>query len=117
MTHAQSTLITSDWTNRFEYDWRSSDGQLRLRGLAHPRIPYSLADFQPETAGRLLMGQDVLLCSATGDGKTTTIYLYCIARPDTVNIIISPTNALESDMVCLFTLGGTFISLIIGYEL
>ncbi|GJE92461.1 hypothetical protein PsYK624_086150 [Phanerochaete sordida] len=95
----QQDSTESDWHTRFKYDWQTSAGHARLRELAEPRLSFSLGDFQVKNTCRLLMGQDVVLVSATGDGKTALAYVYAMARPDTITVVVSPTNALESDMV------------------
>ena len=93
--------MTSDWSARYNYIWTNAAGQARLESIAQPRLQYEPSpDLQMMNTGRLLMGQDVLCISATGSGKTALVHMYSMARPDTITIVISPTNALESDMVC-----------------
>lgn len=45
------------------------------------------------------MGQNLACVWATGEAKTSVFYLYSLVRPATLSIVVSPTNALESDMV------------------
>ena len=98
MAPAQSTPDV-DQASRSDYDWTTSAGQDRLKDVTQPHFTFELSQFQYQNTARLLVGQDVLVISATGDGKTMLIYLYCMVRPETINLVISPTNALESDMV------------------
>ncbi|PSS06893.1 hypothetical protein PHLCEN_2v3495 [Hermanssonia centrifuga] len=45
------------------------------------------------------MGEDVLCVSATGDGKSALMYMYSMVHDDTMTLVVSPTNALEVDMI------------------
>ncbi|KIM82710.1 hypothetical protein PILCRDRAFT_7622 [Piloderma croceum F 1598] len=47
----------------------------------------------------MLNGQDVLCLNATGDGKSTLIYLASIAWKGMITLVVCPTNFLESDLV------------------
>ncbi|KAI0077319.1 hypothetical protein K474DRAFT_1752134 [Panus rudis PR-1116 ss-1] len=88
-----------DWSKQRDYKWSSDEGIKHLRDITQPFLPYTPSEFQLENTARLLLGEDVVCVTATGDGKTALIYLYTIARPGTMSIVISPTNSLEADMV------------------
>ena len=88
----------SDWSRRTEYNWNTLEGIDRLRTVVRRRVPYEPSDFQLQNTAKLLSGQDVLCISATGDGKSALLYMYPMVREDTITIVISPTNALESDL-------------------
>ena len=62
--------------------------------------------WQIEATGTLLDGHDLLLIAATGQGKSSIIYLPIRARPDKITLVITPTNLLEHDHVCAMTLIG-----------
>jgi superfamily II DNA helicase RecQ len=47
----------------------------------------------------ILNGMDVVCITATGDGKSDFILFPALARKEMINIVIEPTNSLESDMV------------------
>jgi superfamily II DNA helicase RecQ len=92
---------TSHWATRGDYDWLSEDGLARLKVILHDKLPYEPADFQVENTARLLMGKSVLCITATGDGKSALFYMYSLVRPETLTLVVSPTNALEDDLVCI----------------
>lgn len=97
---SQPPSHSSDWATREQSDWTSTQGNEELRKIITACVPYRPADFQIQNTARLLQGQDVLCVSATGDGKSALLYMYPMARPDTITMVVSPTNALEGDMVC-----------------
>lgn len=96
-----STAPSSDWAERGRYDWSSPAGINRLRETLRAKLPFEPASFQLENTARLLMGKNVLCITATGDGKSALFYMYTLVRPDTMTIVISPTNALEEDIVSI----------------
>jgi superfamily II DNA helicase RecQ len=55
--------------------------------------------WQIEATARLLDGQDLLLIAATGQGKSSIIYLPIQARPDKLALVVTPTILLEHDHV------------------
>ncbi|KAI0038009.1 P-loop containing nucleoside triphosphate hydrolase protein, partial [Auriscalpium vulgare] len=87
-----------DWTERHQYDWTSEAGLNRLKTLVKPHLPFNPRDFQLLNAARILNGQDVLLVTATGDGKSALVYLPALARQDMITVVVEPTNALETDI-------------------
>jgi len=91
-----------DWSKRHDYNWLLDDGITKMRSIVEPQLPYTPSLFQLQNTARLLMGQDVLCISATGDGKSSLIYLYTLVRKGTMAVVISPTNSLEADMVSCF---------------
>jgi len=89
-----------DWSKWLEYNWCSVEGIEKLWHLVGPSLPYDPAPFQLGCTARMMNGQDVLCLSATGDSKSTLIYLASIARKGTIILVVCPTNFLESDLVC-----------------
>ena len=89
-----------DWSKRLEYNWCTVEGIEKLWRLIGPSLPYDPALFQLGCTARMMKGQDVLCLSATGDSKSTLIYLASIARKGTIILVVYPTNFLESDLVC-----------------
>ncbi len=89
----------SEWEIQSQYDWRTESGQTLLQEVVGFRVPYEPADWQLENTARLLMGKDVLCVSATGKGKSALMYMYSMVHPNTMTVVILPTNALEADMV------------------
>jgi hypothetical protein len=90
-----------DWSKRLQYDWTSQEGLDRLNGIVGPSITYKPRHFQLyDSASRcILNGTDVVCMTATGDGKSALILFPALARKEMINIVIEPTNSLESDMV------------------
>ncbi|KAI0686286.1 hypothetical protein BC835DRAFT_1309603 [Cytidiella melzeri] len=92
--------IIFNWSKQGQYDWRTPEGiaqlqeQLCQKLLWEPNI-----DLQLKPLAELLMGKHGLVISATSDGKSAIFYMYSLMRPDTMTIVIAPTNALEDDMV------------------
>lgn len=82
-----------------DYDWGAPSGQDQLRLIVAPHITYSPDQWQVEGSAAILNGTDVLAVSATGDGKSSLLYFPVLARPGMVNIVISPLDLLEDDMV------------------
>ena len=104
MAHSPSRLVSaseSDWFHTTRYNWVTEPGLQRLRALLEHKLPYIPEDWQVEGTARLLVGDDLLCVSATGDGKSALFYMYSLVRSDTITIVLSPTNALELDMVRL----------------
>ncbi|KAG8711447.1 hypothetical protein FRC08_015876 [Ceratobasidium sp. 394] len=64
----------------------------RLGGL-------TLKSWQGEAVCELLTGNDVLLLAPTGAGKSLLFYLYALARPTEVVLVVSPLKMLEKNMV------------------
>ncbi|KAI0082973.1 P-loop containing nucleoside triphosphate hydrolase protein, partial [Irpex rosettiformis] len=81
------------------YDWCAPEGITRLQDLLRDKVPYELAQRQLIATAKLLNGQHGMYVWATGDGKSSVFYLYSLVRPTTMTIVVSPTNALEDDMV------------------
>jgi superfamily II DNA or RNA helicase len=53
--------------------------------------------WQIEATARLLDGQDLHLMAATGQGKSSIIYLPIQARPDKLALVVTPTILLQHD--------------------
>ena len=93
----------------------SSEGREYCRNTLRCLLPHDTHDFQLNAIGHLLDGQDTLLVTATGSGKTDTfirlmrLISYISAHPneipgvtfppDPAMIIICPTKMLEEEMV------------------
>ena len=93
----------------------SEEGQRICRHLLLDLMPSDTHDFQLESIGHLLDGEDVLLVVATGSGKTDMfirlmhIIQWIAAHPhtfgavgfpcDPVMVVVCPTKALEDEMV------------------
>ncbi|KAI0682892.1 hypothetical protein BC835DRAFT_1311329 [Cytidiella melzeri] len=89
----------SDWSTRGQYDWHTPEGIAQLQERLRPKLPWEPnIDLQLKPLAKLLMGKHGLVISATGDGKLAIFYTYSLMRPDTMTIVIAPTNALEDDM-------------------
>jgi hypothetical protein len=54
------------------FKFTSNDGADLCRQILKGRMPYDTHDFQLSAITHLLDGQDVLMCTATGTGKTDT---------------------------------------------
>ena len=93
----------------------SSEGRKYCRNTLRCLLPHDTHDFQLDAIGHLLDGQDTLLITATGSGKTDTfirlmhLISYISAHPneipgiifppDPAMIIVCPTKTLEEEMV------------------
>lgn len=101
-----------------DFDWLSAEGLEKIADIVAPSLPFVPAPWQLQCSARLLNGQDVFCLSATGDGKSALIYIPALARPGTITLVVSPTNYLESDMVCsaLFSPLMTSLSLRTGSQ-
>jgi superfamily II DNA helicase RecQ len=80
-------------------DWARDAKLAALDKIGSERLNYELKDWQRSGAARLLSGEDVLLLVATGAGKSLLFYLYALARPQELIIVVSPLKMLEKDMV------------------
>ena|ERR1700683_2320221 len=89
-----------DWSKRLQYNWTSQDGLKRLSNTVRPSINYEPHHFQLFDSGCILNGTDVFCITRTGGGKSALILFPALARKEMINIVIEPTNVLESDMVC-----------------
>ncbi|KAI0038910.1 P-loop containing nucleoside triphosphate hydrolase protein, partial [Auriscalpium vulgare] len=87
-----------DWSERDKFDWTSEAGLEKLRTLVRPHLPFDPRPFQLEDSARILNGQDIILTTATGDGKSALIYIPALARKEMRTVVVEPTNALESDI-------------------
>jgi superfamily II DNA helicase RecQ len=90
-----------DWSKRLLYKWTSEEGLERLRNTVAPLIHYETHQFQLFDSGCILNGVDVFCITHTGGGKSALILFPALARKEMINIMIEPTNVLESDMVRL----------------
>ena len=90
------------WVNNNGYDWTATTGISRLEDLLQPQLPYTPAPHQLMSTAKILMGQNVMCVWATGEGKSSVFYLHSLIRECTMTIVVSPTNALEDDMVRIY---------------
>jgi len=93
----------------------SEEGQNICRHLLLDLMPSDTHDFQLESIGRLLDGEDLLLVVATGSGKTDMfirlmhVVQWIATHPHTFGavgfprdpamVVVCPTKALEDEMV------------------
>jgi len=84
-------------------DWAKTAKLAALDKIGHEKLGYELKDWQRNATAALLSGEDVLLLVATGGGKSLIFYLYALARPHDIIIVVSPLKMLEKNMVSLCT--------------
>lgn len=63
-----------------QYDWTSPEGLEKIRTMVRPYLGYDPKDFQLYNSARILNGQDVICITATGDGKSTLIYIPALVK-------------------------------------
>jgi hypothetical protein len=90
-----------DWSRRPEKAWFSPMGLWEIQDRLRPSIDFEPDEYQLNCTAKILMGCDVFCISATGDGKSSLIYMPALIREGTMTLVVSPTNFLESDMVSL----------------
>lgn len=88
-----------DWSRRLKGEWTSPEGLDRIVQAVAPHISYEPRPFQLYDSACILEGTDVFCITKTGDGKSALIQFPAIVRKEMINIVIEPTNCLESDMV------------------
>ncbi|KAJ7207764.1 hypothetical protein B0H12DRAFT_1243083 [Mycena haematopus] len=79
--------------------WRSPEGQETLKSIVAAKIPVwkdGLRERQVQPILHILDGQDVILCTATGDGKSA-LFTEFAGKP--VGVIITPTKGLARNIV------------------
>jgi superfamily II DNA/RNA helicase len=99
--------------------WRSPEGQRALKSIVAAKIPIwkdGLRERQVQPILHILDGQDVILCTATGDGKSAlfTVPIICHLavseaptdfpkfrgiREQPVGVVITPTKGLARNIV------------------
>jgi superfamily II DNA helicase RecQ len=99
--------------------WRSPEGQAALKSIVAAKIPAwkdGLRDRQSQPILHILDGQDTILCTATGDGKSAlfTVPILCHLavseapnkfpnfrriRQHPVGVVITPTKGLARNIV------------------
>ncbi|KAI0683961.1 P-loop containing nucleoside triphosphate hydrolase protein [Cytidiella melzeri] len=99
MRSSNLTATRPLWADHTAYDWEAPEGIAQLQHLLCSKVPYELAERQLICTAKLLKGQHIACVWATGDGKSSVFYLYSLVRPQTMTIVVAPTNALEEDMV------------------
>lgn len=98
MAHSYSTVPKPVWA-RDTFDWCAPEGLVHLQDILQDKVLYQLTQHQLVCTAKLLMDQNMGCVWATGEGKTSVFYLYTLVRPTALSIVVSPTNALENDMV------------------
>ncbi|KAK0434388.1 uncharacterized protein EV420DRAFT_416771 [Desarmillaria tabescens] len=104
------------------YRWQHPHGLEILQGIVKRLVPSwkdGLTDIQALAVSRILGGEDVLLCTTTGSGKSAsfaipilvhqelsrnpTAYPRFRCRKLPVGIVVTPTNGLAANIVCILS--------------
>ncbi len=101
-----------------EFRWQKPRGLETLRDIVKKLVPawkHGLTDIQELAVSRILEGEDVVLCTATGSGKSASFdipilvhqelsrnpaaYPNIRSRKLPVGIVVTPTNGLAANIV------------------
>lgn len=80
-------------------DWEDHAGLKQLDQIANDKLGFKLHDWQRLGAARLLSGKNVLLLTATGSRKSCLFYMYALAQPNHLVVVILPLKLLENNMI------------------
>ncbi|SJL13507.1 uncharacterized protein ARMOST_16951 [Armillaria ostoyae] len=101
-----------------EFRWQNPRGLETLRDIVKKLVPawkHGLTDIQELAVSRILDGEDVLLCTATGSGKSASFAIPILVHQELsrnpaaypnirsrklpVGIVVTPTNGLAANIV------------------
>ena len=110
--------------------WQSTEGRALLNSIVTSKIPTwttGLYPFQADCITRILDGEDLLCCTATGDRKSALFMVPIIvhvelweqkekyrdfatnAREKPVGIVVTPTKGLAGNLVCFQSFATEYI--------